>query len=60
MQKHGDWKSDAPGAISSPPRQQILPDGLTEFEHWIEFDTPQIDLADEMNGHPIAHTKPQR
>ena len=37
--KHGDSKSDAPGASSSPPRQRIFPDGLTEFEDWIEFDT---------------------
>jgi len=51
MIKHADWKVDAVGTIvSTQPFQRVLPDNSTQWIYWIEFDIPQYDLTDEVNG----------
>lgn len=51
MTKHADWKVDAIGTITSThPMKPTLPDSSIEWDYWIEFDSPQNDLTDEING----------
>ena len=51
MIKHADWKVDAVGTIvSTHPSKRSLPDNSIELDYWIEFDSAQYDLTDEMNG----------
>lgn len=51
MIQHADWKVDAVGTIvSTHPSRRTLPDRSTELDYWIEFNSPQYDLTDEING----------
>jgi hypothetical protein len=49
MVKHADWKADATGTISSPPRvRPASPEQGTWY--WVRFEEPQGDLTDELRG----------
>jgi hypothetical protein len=50
MIRHADWKSDAVGTISGGPRERTNAQGTNYLDYWIEFDEPQRDLTDEING----------
>ncbi len=50
MLRHADWKSDAVGTISAGPHERVNSQGETYFDYWIDFDEPQSDFTDEMNG----------
>jgi hypothetical protein len=51
MLKHADWKDEAVGTIISLySRPVTLHDGSPDLLYAIEFDEPQRDFTDEMNG----------
>lgn len=50
MLRHADWKSDAVGTISAGPRERVNSRGETYLDYWIDFDEPQRDTTNEMNG----------
>jgi hypothetical protein len=56
MVKHADWKNDAVGTIISiRTRPASLYDGSTDVWYSIEFDEPQRDYSDEMNGKDLQY-----
>jgi hypothetical protein len=56
MAKHADWKSDAVGTIISfRARPRTLYDGSIDLEYSIEFDEPQRDFTDELNGKDLQY-----
>jgi hypothetical protein len=56
MLMHADWKSDAVGTIVSiRTRTAMLTDGSTDVWYWVEFDEPQRDYTDEMNGKDLQY-----
>jgi hypothetical protein len=51
MLKHADWKNEAVGTvISLYARPVTLHDGSPDLLYAIEFDEPQRDFTDELNG----------
>ncbi len=50
MLRHADWNTVAVGVISGGPRERKIGDGTIQRWYWIEFDVPQSDLTDELNG----------
>lgn len=56
MIRHGDWKNDAFGmVVSARTHPTTLPDGSTDVWYWIEFDEPQRDETDELNGRNLDY-----
>ena len=49
MLRHADWKADCTGTVTSPGR---IRKGIRGeyMDYFIQFDEPQADLMDEMNG----------
>ena len=45
MLRHADWKADACATVSAGPRERN-----GRLEYVIDFDAPQADFTDEMNG----------
>ncbi len=45
MLRHADWKADAYATVAAGPRKRN-----GRIEYVIDFDEPQADLTDEMNG----------
>lgn len=50
MLRHADWKAAAVGTNSGGPRERMIGEGTIQRWYWIEFDVPQTDLTDELNG----------
>ena len=58
MLRHADWKNDAVGTIVSiRTSPATLHDGSTDLLYWIEFDEPQRDYTDELNGMNFEYKK---
>ncbi len=45
MVRHADWKADACATVAVGPRERN-----GRLEYVIDFDEPQADFTDEMNG----------
>lgn len=52
MIRHADWKADAIGTISGGPKQRLNPHAQFYADYIIDFDQPQENLTDEMQGDP--------
>jgi len=51
MLKHADWKNEAVGTVISLYARPVrLYDGSPDLLYAIEFDEPQRDFTDELNG----------
>lgn len=58
--KHADWRNEAIGTINSlRARSVTLHDGSPDLLYWIEFDEPQRDYTDEMNGMDLEYKSSQ-
>ena len=57
MIRHADWTSDAVGTIVGYPRERVNSWGKAYVDYLIEFDEPQSDLTDAMNGQPDRRYK---
>jgi hypothetical protein len=56
MLKHADWKNEAVGTvISLYARPVTLHDGSPDLLYAIEFDEPQRDFTDELNGMDLQY-----
>ncbi len=57
MVRHADWKADAVGTIVGGPRQRKNSNGDSYDDYIVNFDEPQKDFTDEMNGdHDRSYT----
>lgn len=49
VKQNADWKCDALGTVTAFAQERTHPEGSTETEYWIPFDSPQSDSTDELH-----------